>query len=64
MGVSKQDWKDYQSNQWLGGQSKSTYDTLNQEFDAVVAAIDGGDVATFLAYTEDDGKLMQAAETR
>ncbi len=62
MGVSKQDWKDYQSNVWLGGDRKSTLDELMQAFDGVFKAIDGGDATEFLAYTEDNGKLKVAAD--
>jgi hypothetical protein len=62
VGVSKQDWKDYQANTWTSGQIKTSYDELMQAFDALYAAIDGGDAATFMSYTEDDGKLMQAAQ--
>jgi hypothetical protein len=60
VGVSKQDWKDYQSKTWAG-LVKPTMDELMQEFAALSAAIDGDDAATFLAYTQDDGTLMQAA---
>ena len=62
MGVSKQDWKDYQTKEWLGGQVKSTLDELMRVFDSVAAAIDGGDADAFLSHTEDDGKLMSAAQ--
>ena len=62
MGVSKQDWKDFATNTWTGGQVKPALDELTQAFDALYAAIDGDDAPTFLAYTEGDGKLMQAAQ--
>lgn len=62
MGVSKQDWKDYNSNQWLGGQVKPALEGLTQAFDGLAAAIDGGDVSEFLAFTANDGKLMAAAQ--
>lgn len=62
MGVSKQDWKNFESNIWVGGQVKPALDELTQEFNALYGAIDGDDTATFLSYTESDGKLMQAAQ--
>jgi hypothetical protein len=61
MGVSKQDWKDYQSNKWAGGPVKPALDELMQAFDGLTTAIDAADAPAFLAYTEDEGKLMQAA---
>lgn len=61
MGVSKQDWKDFHSNKWVGGPVKPALDELMQACDGLVAAIDGGDVPAFLAYTENEGKLMSAA---
>lgn len=62
MGVSKQDWKDYQSNTWLGGGCKPALDELNDTIEELVKAIDTGDASEFLAHTQDDGKLMTAVQ--
>jgi hypothetical protein len=62
MSVSKQDWKDYHSKQWAGGSCKPAVAELLKAVDDALAAIDGGDVGEFLSYTEDDGKLMAAAQ--
>jgi hypothetical protein len=61
VGVSKQEWKDYQSNTWLGTDRKSGLDDLMQAFDGIFKAIDGGNATEFLAYTESNGKLSAAA---
>jgi len=63
VGVSKQDWKNYQTNTWLGTDRKSGLDGLMQAFDGLFKAIDGGDATEFLAYTESNGKLSAAALT-
>jgi hypothetical protein len=62
VGVSKQDWKDYQSNVWLAGSRKLTWDGLVQAFDGTLGSIDNGDAPAFLAYTESGGKLKAAAD--
>jgi hypothetical protein len=59
--VSKHDWKNFQSQMWLGS-CKPSYNSLMMAFDGVLTAIDGGEVTEFLAYTENDGKLMIAAQ--
>jgi hypothetical protein len=62
MGVSKQDWKNYASSQWGGGEVKTTLDELVEAVGRTFAAMDSGDAAEFLSYTKSDGKLMEAAQ--
>jgi hypothetical protein len=61
MGVSKQDWKNFQSQVWLGS-CKQGFDALMLAFDGVLTAINTGDAPGFLAYTESGGNLMIAAQ--
>jgi hypothetical protein len=60
MGVSKQDWKDFQTKVWLG-EVKSTYDLLIQAFDGILSAIDGEDANEFITQASEGSPFREAA---